>query len=69
MESILDEVELLASQGVKEISLIAQDSTNYGTDLYDGFKLPELMNRVSEVAGVEWVRLHYAYPGFFLRKS
>ncbi|WP_426446975.1 30S ribosomal protein S12 methylthiotransferase RimO [Paenibacillus sp. S-38] len=65
MESILEEVQQLAAQGVKEISLIAQDSTNYGTDLYDGFKLPELMNRVSEVPGIEWVRLHYAYPGFF----
>ncbi|AEI44265.1 30S ribosomal protein S12 methylthiotransferase RimO [Paenibacillus mucilaginosus] len=65
MESVLEEVQQLAAQGVKEISLIAQDSTNYGTDLYDGFKLPELMNRVSEVPGIEWVRLHYAYPGFF----
>ncbi|WP_168122186.1 30S ribosomal protein S12 methylthiotransferase RimO [Paenibacillus sp. HB172176] len=65
MESIVAEVELLASQGVKEISLIAQDSTNYGTDLYDGFMLPELLNRVSQVEGIVWVRLHYAYPGFF----
>lgn len=65
MESILGEAAQLASQGIKEISLIAQDSTNYGTDLYDGFKLPELMNRVAEVPGIEWVRLHYAYPGFF----
>ncbi|EJW15530.1 30S ribosomal protein S12 methylthiotransferase RimO [Paenibacillus alvei] len=65
MESILAEVAQLAEQGVKEISLIAQDSTNYGVDLYDGFKLPELMNKVSEIPGVEWVRLHYAYPGFF----
>ncbi len=65
IESIVAEAEQLAAQGVKEISLIAQDSTNYGTDLYEGFKLPELMNRVSEVPGVEWVRLHYAYPGFF----
>ncbi|MDQ1908907.1 30S ribosomal protein S12 methylthiotransferase RimO [Paenibacillus sp. GD4] len=65
MESILDEVQQLASQGVKEISLIAQDSTNYGTDLYDGFMLPALLNKVSEVPGIEWVRLHYAYPGFF----
>jgi ribosomal protein S12 methylthiotransferase len=65
MESILSEVTQLASQGVKEISLIAQDSTNYGTDLYDGFMLPTLMNKVSEVPGIEWVRLHYAYPGFF----
>ncbi|MBG9733237.1 30S ribosomal protein S12 methylthiotransferase RimO [Paenibacillus alvei] len=65
MESILAEVAQLAEQGVKEISLIAQDSTNYGVDLYDSFKLPELMNKVSEIPGVEWVRLHYAYPGFF----
>jgi len=65
IESIVAEVQQLASQGVREISLIAQDSTNYGTDLYDSFKLPELMNRVSEVPGIEWVRLHYAYPGFF----
>jgi ribosomal protein S12 methylthiotransferase len=65
MESVIREVTELASQGVKEISLIAQDSTNYGTDLYDRFMLPTLMNQVSEVIGVEWVRLHYAYPGFF----
>ncbi|MDU0201285.1 MULTISPECIES: 30S ribosomal protein S12 methylthiotransferase RimO [Paenibacillus] len=65
MESIVAEVANLASQGVKEISLIAQDSTNYGTDLYDSFMLPTLLNKVSEVEGIEWVRLHYAYPGFF----
>ncbi|AJY76633.1 30S ribosomal protein S12 methylthiotransferase RimO [Paenibacillus beijingensis] len=65
MESIIAEVETLAAAGVREVSLIAQDSTNYGTDLYDRFMLPELMNRVSEVEGISWVRLHYAYPGFF----
>jgi ribosomal protein S12 methylthiotransferase len=65
IESVITEVELLASQGVREISLIAQDSTNYGTDLYDQFMLPTLLNRVSEVPGIGWVRLHYAYPGFF----
>ncbi|PYI50449.1 30S ribosomal protein S12 methylthiotransferase RimO [Paenibacillus flagellatus] len=65
IESIVAEASQLAAQGVREISLIAQDSTNYGTDLYEGFKLPELLNRVSEVPGIEWVRLHYAYPGFF----
>src|SRR5690606_33326347 len=65
LESIVAEAEELAAQGVKEVSLIAQDSTNYGRDLYDTFKLPELLNRVSEVPGIEWVRLHYAYPGFF----
>lgn len=65
MDSVVAEVANLASQGVKEISLIAQDSTNYGTDLYDSFMLPTLLNKVSEVEGIEWVRLHYAYPGFF----
>ncbi|SEN35019.1 30S ribosomal protein S12 methylthiotransferase RimO [Paenibacillus sp. OV219] len=65
MDSIVAEVQQLADQGVKEVSLIAQDSTNYGTDLYDKFMLPELLNRVSEVEGIAWVRLHYAYPGFF----
>ncbi|RRJ65425.1 30S ribosomal protein S12 methylthiotransferase RimO [Paenibacillus oralis] len=65
IESIVEEVKGLAAQGVKEFSLIAQDSTNYGTDLYGTYKLPELLDRVSRVDGVEWVRLHYAYPGFF----
>ncbi|MFC4775323.1 30S ribosomal protein S12 methylthiotransferase RimO [Paenibacillus sp. GCM10023252] len=65
MESILEEVKGLAAQGVREVSLIAQDSTNYGTDLYDSFMLPTLLNRVSDVEGIAWVRLHYAYPGFF----
>ena len=65
IESIVAEVERLAEQGVREVSLIAQDSTNYGTDLYDGFMLPALLNRVSEVEGISWVRLHYAYPVFF----
>jgi ribosomal protein S12 methylthiotransferase len=65
VESIVAEVEQLAAQGVREISLIAQDSTNYGTDLYGKFMLPTLLNRVSEVRDIVWVRLHYAYPGFF----
>jgi ribosomal protein S12 methylthiotransferase len=65
IESVVAEAENLASQGVKEISLIAQDSTNYGMDLYGSHKLPELLNRVSEVDGIRWVRLHYAYPGYF----
>lgn len=65
IESIVSEVSQLAAQGVKEVSLIAQDSTNYGTDLYDQFMLPQLLNAVSAVEGIAWVRLHYAYPGFF----
>ncbi len=65
MESIIAEVADLTSQGVKEISIIAQDSTNYGADLYQQLMLPTLLNKISEVPGVQWVRLHYAYPGFF----
>lgn len=66
IESILEETRHLAAQGIVEVSLIAQDSTNYGTDIYDGkLMLPELLNRLSEVDGIQWIRLHYAYPGFF----
>ncbi|WP_019640227.1 30S ribosomal protein S12 methylthiotransferase RimO [Paenibacillus fonticola] len=65
IESVVAEVKHMAAQGVKEISLIAQDSTNYGTDLYGEYKLAELMDHVTKVDGIEWVRLHYAYPGFF----
>lgn len=65
MESILGEVKELAKQGVKEISVIAQDTTNYGLDLYGERVLHQLLHKVSEVDGIEWVRLHYAYPGYF----
>jgi ribosomal protein S12 methylthiotransferase len=65
IESILTEVQQLASQGVKEISLIAQDSTNYGTDIYEQLMLPTLLNKISELEGIQWIRLHYAYPGLF----
>jgi len=65
IESIVEEATYLATKGIVEISLIAQDSTNYGMDLYGKLMLPELLNRLSEVDGIEWVRLHYAYPGFF----
>lgn len=65
MESILAEVESLAQQGIKEVCLIAQDTTNYGLDLYGERVLHQLMRKVSEVEGIEWVRLHYAYPGYF----
>ncbi|MGO0061639.1 30S ribosomal protein S12 methylthiotransferase RimO [Brevibacillus fluminis] len=66
MESIIEEARHLVAQGVVEVSLIAQDSTNYGTDIYDGkLMLPELLRKLSEVDGLEWIRLHYAYPGFF----
>lgn len=65
IESIEAEVTQLAAQGVKEISLIAQDSTNYGRDLYDTLMLPTLLERLSNIAGISWIRLHYAYPGLF----
>ncbi len=65
IESIVEEAKHLASQGIVEVSLIAQDTTNYGVDLYGKHMLPQLLNTLSEVEGIEWIRLHYAYPGFF----
>jgi ribosomal protein S12 methylthiotransferase len=65
IESIVAEAKELAAQGVKEVNLIAQDSTNYGFDIYGERVLHKLMRAVSEVEGIEWIRLHYAYPGYF----
>lgn len=65
MEEILDEVQRLVAQGVKEFQVIAQELTYYGVDLYKKQALPELIERIAEVPGVEWVRLHYAYPANF----
>ncbi|WP_027417895.1 30S ribosomal protein S12 methylthiotransferase RimO [Aneurinibacillus terranovensis] len=65
IESIVRETKELAAQGVKEVNLIAQDSTNYGFDIYGERVLHKLLREVSEVEGVEWIRLHYAYPGYF----
>ena len=65
MEEIIKEVELLVSEGVKEFQVIAQELTYYGVDLYKSQKLPELIERIAQVTGVEWVRLHYAYPTHF----
>ena len=62
MEEIIDEVKLLVSEGVKEFQIIAQELTYYGVDLYKSQKLPELIERIANVPGVEWIRLHYAYP-------
>lgn len=64
-ESLEDEVRLLVDQGVKEFQLIAQDLTYYGYDLYKEFRLAELVNRLADIKGVEWIRLHYAYPSQF----
>lgn len=65
IDSIVNEAKNLASQGVKEIILIAQDSTQYGLDVYGKRNLNELLEALNDVEGIEWIRLHYAYPGFF----
>lgn len=65
MDEILDEVRLLVSKGVKEFQVIAQELTYYGVDLYKKQMLPELVERIAEIPGVKWIRLHYAYPAHF----
>ena len=65
MEEILNEVRWLVGQGVKEIQLIAQDLTYYGRDLYHKPGIAELTERIADIPGVEWLRLHYAYPTDF----
>lgn len=65
IEEIEEEVRRLVDKGVKEFQFIAQDLTYYGLDLYKSMKLPELVERVSDIKGVEWIRLHYAYPAHF----
>lgn len=65
MEEILDEVRYLVSNGVKEFQIIAQELTYYGVDLYKKQMIPELIENISEIPGVEWIRLHYAYPAHF----
>lgn len=65
MEEIVDEVKYLVAQGVKEFQVIAQELTYYGVDLYKKQMLPQLVEAISDVPGVEWIRLHYAYPAHF----
>lgn len=65
MEDLEKQVRLLVKQGVKEFQLIAQDLTYYGFDLYKRMALPELVERISDIPGVEWLRLHYGYPTHF----
>ena len=65
MEEIVEEVRQLTAKGVKEFQFIAQDLTYYGLDLYRRTALPELVERVSDLPGVEWIRLHYGYPSHF----
>ena len=61
-ERVIAEAESLAAQGVKELNLIAQDSTQYGYDLYGKMRLPELLRELSPIDGIEWIRLFYCYP-------
>ena len=65
IEELVKEARNLASQGTKELLLIAQDSTYYGLDLYKKRNLAELMKHLSDVEGIEWIRLHYAFPSGF----
>ncbi|MCL2650354.1 MAG: 30S ribosomal protein S12 methylthiotransferase RimO [Candidatus Azobacteroides sp.] len=65
VEDIKREVKKLVEQGVKEFQVIAQDLTYYGLDLYKKLYLPELVENISDIPGVEWIRLHYAYPAKF----
>lgn len=62
MEDILDEAEMLAKKGIKELIVIAQDTTKYGVDIYGESKLAELLEKISKVKGIEWIRFLYSYP-------
>ncbi|MEO6613159.1 MAG: 30S ribosomal protein S12 methylthiotransferase RimO [Chitinophagaceae bacterium] len=65
MEDLVKEAESLVKKGVKEIMLIAQELTYYGLDIYKKRMLPDLLHRLADVKGLEWIRLHYAYPSKF----
>ena len=65
MEDILDEVRYLVSQGTKEFNVIAQELTYYGVDIDGQQHIAELIDRMADIEGVEWIRLHYAYPTHF----
>lgn len=65
IDEILTEVKYLRSIGVKEFQIIAQELTYYGVDLYGKQMLPQLINQMADIPGVEWIRLHYAYPAHF----
>ncbi|MFH1428673.1 MAG: MiaB/RimO family radical SAM methylthiotransferase, partial [Candidatus Margulisiibacteriota bacterium] len=62
IEDILQEAESLAQSGVKEINIIAQDTTGYGKDIYGEYKLVELLERIEEIKDIHWIRLLYTYP-------
>ena len=65
IEDILEEVKWLVGKGVKELNVIAQDLSSYGLDLYGEHKLAELLDKMAQVEGVEWIRIHYTYPTDF----
>jgi ribosomal protein S12 methylthiotransferase len=65
MEALVSEAEGLVRKGVKEVMLIAQELTYYGLDIYKKRMLPDLLNRLADIKGLEWIRLHYAYPSKF----
>ena len=65
IESLVNEATLLVKKGVKEIMLIAQDLTYYGVDIYKKQALAELLTKLSDIKGLEWIRLHYTYPAKF----
>lgn len=65
IEEIEDEVKELVAKGVKEFNVIAQDLSSYGTDIYGEHSLATLIDRIADIQGVEWIRLHYAYPSDF----
>lgn len=62
MEDIVAEAEKTAAEGVKELIVIAQDTTRYGKDIYGEYKLPELLQKLCRIDGIEWIRVHYCYP-------
>ena len=62
MDSVVDEARILASKGVKELILVAQDTTKYGQDLYGEYSLDRLLKRLVKIDGIEWIRLFYCYP-------
>ena len=62
MEQLLDQARLLASKGIRELILVAQETTLYGTDLYGHKALPELLRKLADIPGIEWIRLMYCYP-------
>ena len=62
MDDIVDEAKYLAGRGIKELVLVAQDVSRYGEDLYKENKLIPLLQKLSKIKGIEWIRLHYIYP-------